>query len=113
MAKLMMMAGGIVEPGGGRPGVVSAYVALSSRGEATRLFKVKGPANNVTIRELPGATTVDLGRFQMELSRDLEPSLNELRLRGAAAGLSTPSSAWVCGLVKAHLKQTEGIEVDS
>jgi hypothetical protein len=113
MAKLMMMAGGIVEPGGGKPGVLSAYVALSTRGEATRIFKVKGPANNVTIKELPGATTVDLGRFQMDLSKDLEPSLTELRLRGATAGLSTPSPAWVCGLVKAHLKQTEGIEVDS
>jgi hypothetical protein len=113
MAKLMMMAGGIVEPGGGKPGVVSAYVALSSRGAATRLFKVKGKADGVTIRELPGATTVDLGRFQMELSRDLEPTLNELRLRGATAGLSTPSASWVCGLVRVHLKETEGIEVDS
>jgi hypothetical protein len=95
-----MLAGGIVEPGGGRPGAVSAYVALSS-GRVSRLFKVQGPADHPSVTELDRATTVDLGRFQLEVARDLEPALHEIRSRGGAAGVSTPSSSWVCDLVKA------------
>jgi hypothetical protein len=96
----LVLAGGIVEPGGGRPGAVSAYVALSA-GHTSRLFKVQGPADRPIVTELDSATTVDLGRFQLEVSRDLEPALHEIQSRGGAAGVSTPSNAWVCDLVKA------------
>jgi hypothetical protein len=97
----LMLAGGIVEPGAGRPGAVSAYVALST-GRASRLFKVQGPADRPVVTELDRATTVDLARFQLEVARDLEPALHEIRARGGPAGVSTPSSAWVCDLVKAY-----------
>jgi hypothetical protein len=96
-----MLAGGIVEPGCGRPGAVSAYVAMSA-GRASRLFKVKGPADHPSVAELDRATTVDLARFQLEVARDLEPMLHEIRSRGGATGVSTPSSEWVCDLVKAY-----------
>jgi hypothetical protein len=111
MAKLMMMAGGIVEPGGGRPGMVSAYVALSARGAATRIFKVVGPVAKPTVSELPGATTVDLGRIRAELDEDLQPALEARHAKGAAVGVATPSAAWVCGVVRDHLKTTEGRDV--
>jgi hypothetical protein len=110
MARLMMLAGGIVEPGGGRAGAVSAYVVLSaSRG--SRIFKVQGPTDGATVSELPGATTIDLGRFQTELSDDLAPELEEIRSRGGAASITTPRKDWVCNVVREHLKAAEGIEV--
>jgi len=111
-SKLLMIAGGIVEPGAGRSGTISAYVVLSAGRAATRIFKVRGPANGATIEELPAATTIDLGRFQTELHDDLEPTIREIQARGGTAGVSTPAAAWVCGLVRTYLKQHEGIEVD-
>jgi hypothetical protein len=112
-SKLLMVAGGIVEPGGGQPGAVSAYVVLSAGRTSTRIFKVRGPTNQVEIRELPAAITVDLGRFQSELHEDLEPVVREIQARGGTAGVSSPAAAWVCGVVSAHLKQTEGLDVDA
>lgn len=111
MSKLLMVAGGIVEPGGGQPGAVSAYIVLSAR-SSTRIFKVRGPTNHVEVHELPAAITVDLGRFQSELHADLEPAVREIQARGGQAGVSTPAPAWVCGIVRSHLKQTEGLDVD-
>jgi hypothetical protein len=111
MAKLMMMAGGIVEPGASRHGMVIAHVVLSARGSPTRIFKVLGPVSGPLVTELPGATTIDLGRFQTELGDDLEPELASARALGATVGVATPSSAWVCGIVGEHLKRTEGIDV--
>ena len=111
-SKLLMVAGGIVEPGGGRPGTVSAYVVLSARRGATRIFKVRGPADAPTIEELPAATTIDLGRFQTDLHEDLEPTIRAIQSRGGTAGVSSPAPAWVCGLVGAYLKEREGLEVD-
>jgi hypothetical protein len=112
MPKLLMVAGGIVEPGAGRPGAVSAYVVLSASRTSTRIFKVRGPSDRVGVQELPSAITIDLARFQSELHHDLEPSMRDIQLRGGTAGISTPSSAWVCGIVRAHLKKTEGLDVD-
>jgi hypothetical protein len=105
-----MLSGGIVEPGGGHPGAVSAYVVFSA-GRKSRLFKVKGPSNAPEVTELEAATTLDLKRFQHELTADLAPSLAELNKVGAAAGVATPSSAWVCDVVRAYLKKSEGLEV--
>ena len=108
MSKLLMVAGGIVEPGGGQPGAVSAYVVLSASRASTRIFKVRGPTNHVDVHELPAAITVDLGRFQTELHSDLEPVVRDIQARGGQAGVSTPAPAWVCGIVGSHLKLTEG-----
>ena len=105
----MMLAGGIVEGGGGA-GVVSAYVVLSA-GRASRLIRVQGPASAARVTELPAATTVDLGRFQADLRDDLQPALLELRGQGALAAITDPRPEWVCGLVRAHLLSDEGIEV--
>ena len=105
-----MLSGGIVEPGGGRPGAVSAYVVLSaSRG--SRIFKVAGPTDKPAISELPSQTTLDLGRFQSELGEDLEPALQEIRARGGNVSITTPSKDWICGVIRDHLKAVEGIEV--
>ena len=105
----MMLAGGIVESGRG-DGAVSAYVVYSA-GHASRLFKVKGPSKGAVITELPAATTIDLGRFRGELEEDLAPALAELRAVGASPAVAVPSSTWVCGLVREHLRTREGIEV--
>jgi hypothetical protein len=102
--RLMMMAGGIVEPGAGQPGAVSAYVVLSA-GRGSRIFKVHGWADSPSVTELPAAITVDLGRFQTELAADLAPALTAIRSKGGAAAISTPSREWVCGVVKAYIDE--------
>ena len=103
----MMLAGGIVEPGGGSPGSLSAYVVLSA-GHASRLFKIRGPANATEVTELASATTIDLQRFKRELEEDLQPSIEEVRKLGGAAGIAQPNADWVCQLVAAHVEKLEG-----
>jgi hypothetical protein len=98
MAKLLMMAGGQV---GGAEGTVSAFVVLSA-GTKSRVFKVKGSAASPAITELEAATTLDIQRFRREVVDDLP--------RGGF-GMVTPDSSFVCGIVRAHLKKTEGIDV--
>jgi hypothetical protein len=110
MSKLLMLAGGVVEPADGRAGVVSAYVVVSA-GHASRLFKVQGTAGAPTVAELGAATTIDLKRFQSDLAKDLAPTLAEARASRPGTSITTPSSDWVCGLVRAHLKAVEGIDV--
>jgi len=100
-----------VEPGGGKPGSVSAYVVYSA-GQASRLFKVKGPSNAPVVTELPAATTIDLGRFKSELGADLAPALEELRRAGGSGAVAPPSNVWACGVVREHLKKTDGIDVE-
>ncbi|HKQ68567.1 MAG TPA: hypothetical protein VJT73_04475 [Polyangiaceae bacterium] len=112
-SRLLMVAGGIVEPGGGKHGAVSAYVVHSAGPTSTRIFKVRGPIDQIEVREMPSAITVDLGRFQLELHNDLEPVVRDIQARGGQAGISTPAPAWVCGLVSAHLKRTEGTDPDA
>ena len=107
----MMLAGGIVEPGGGQSGSVSAYVVLSAGGKS-RLFKVRGVTSETEITELPGATTVDLGRFQSELASDLAPALEAIRAAGGPGAIAPPKKEWVCGLVREHLLGAEGLVVD-
>ena len=106
-----MLTGGIVEPGGGRAGSLSAYVVLSA-GQGSRIFKVMGRSDAASVTEMPAETTVDLGRFKIELRQDLSPALNELHQQGGTGAITTPAGGWVCGLVRAHLREREGVEVD-
>jgi hypothetical protein len=111
MGKLLVLAGGIVEPGKGREATVSAYVAFSA-GRQSRLFRVNGPATAAKVTELEAATTVDPRRFQRELEEDLAPALQALRVQGEPVHITRPKDAWVTGLVRDHLKASEGIDVD-
>jgi len=111
MGKLLMLAGGIVEPGQGREATVSAYVAFSA-GRQSRLFRVNGPSSAVKVTELQAATTVDTRRFQRELEEDLEPALVALRVHGEPVHITRPKDAWVTGLVRDHLKASEGLDID-
>jgi hypothetical protein len=106
--KLMMLAGAIVEPGGGDPGSVSAYVVLSAA-PASRLFRVRGPSNAAAVTELPSATTIDLQRFKRDLEEDLAPALERLRALGGTPAIAAPKADWVCNIVRAHLKG-EGVD---
>jgi hypothetical protein len=112
MAKARMLAGGIVEPGAGTSGAVIAYVAVSGGVHGSRLFRVDGPASAPVVKELPSATTVDLGRFDRDAQRELEPAIRALESLGGKGAIARPAPAWVCGHVKAHLKATEGIDVE-
>ena len=103
MSKLVMLAGGSVEPGRGAEGAASAYVVLSA-GPASRLFKVHGPTNALKVVELPGATTLDLQRLQRELEADLMPLLLSARAGGGAAALATPAEAVIFAAVEIYLK---------
>jgi hypothetical protein len=103
--KLFMLAGGIVEPGGGQPGRVSAFVAFNPRPTVSRLFKVSGPTDGPTVTELPSATTVDLGAFRRELEAELAPVVDEIRARGGTAAIALPRADWVTALVSSHLEK--------
>ena len=106
-----MLAGGIVEPGGGSPGGAVAFVAVSVGVGGSRLFKVEGPADAPSIRELPGATTIDLGRMQRDVQQELGPVVETIRALGGHAAIARPSPSWVCGKVREHLKASEGIDL--
>jgi hypothetical protein len=108
MSRLLMVAGGLVEAGPALPGAVSAYVVHRAAGELVRIFKVQGPVDTARVVELPPGTAVDLAHLQAELHRDLEPVVRDLKRRGGAAGVSTPSAEWVCDLVRAHVGGLSG-----
>jgi hypothetical protein len=112
MSKLRMLAGGIVEPGAGQPGSVSAYVAYSGGRGTSRLFKVQGRIDAPLVAELDAATTVDLGRFRREVSEDLQPAVVAITSRGGAASVADPKPEWVADIVRRHLQAAEGLEVD-
>jgi hypothetical protein len=112
MSKLRMLAGGIVEPGVGLIGSVSAYVAFRGRLGRSRLFKVQGPTNQPRITELDSATTVDLGRFRREVLEDLRPAVDDITARGGTAAIAEPKADWVADVVRHHLRKAEGAEVD-
>lgn len=102
-----MLAGGIVEPGGGSAGRVSAFVAYNPRPGVSRLFKVHGAASEPMVSELPSATTLDLSAFRHEL----EPELRAIGARGGAAAIAQPKADWIASVVRRHLVAVEGIEV--
>jgi len=106
-----MLAGGIVEPGVGQPGAVSAYVAYSA-GRTSRLFKVQGPADSPEVVELDAATTVDVSRFRGEVADDVKPALAEMERAGGRGAVAVPSSTWVTNVVRRHLRAVEAMEVD-
>lgn len=106
-----MLAGGIVEPGCGTPGGVVAFVAVSVGVAGSRMFKVEGPADAPTVRELEGATTIDLGRMQREVELELRPAVAAIVAAGGKAAVARPAPAWVCGKVREHLKATESLDI--
>ena len=107
-----MLAGGLVEPGAGTPGGVVAYVAVSGSPQGSRLFKLTGPANAPVVEELPSATTIDLGRFDRDARDELEPAVIAIEKLGGKTAVTRPAPAWVCGHIRAHLRDREGIEID-
>ena len=106
-----MLAGGIVEPGAGQVGAVSAYVAFRDR-TRSRLFKVQGRTDQPRVGELDAATTVDLGRFRREVLDDLQPEVVGITSRGGTAAVAEPKAEWVADVVRRHLREAEGIEVE-
>jgi hypothetical protein len=105
-----MLAGGIVEPGVGQPGAVSAYVAFSA-GRASRLFKVVGPTSAPRVSELDSATTVDVNRFRQEVIDDVAPALDAIHRSGGKGAVAMPSAKWVVDVVRRHLA-AQGTDVD-
>jgi hypothetical protein len=102
----------LVEPGGGAPGAVVAFVAVNFGVGGSRMFKVSGRTDAPKVEELEGATTIDLGRFRRELEQELEPALETLRRAGGAAFITQPATDWVCDRVREHLRDHEGVHVD-
>jgi hypothetical protein len=111
MSKFFMLAGGIVEPGAGQPGRVSAFVAYNPRPGVSRLFRIVGSSAAPEVSELPSATTVDLGQFRRSLEEELQPAVDAITARGGTAAIASPKGDWVAELVRAHLRKIEGIEV--
>ena len=107
-----MLAGGIVEPGIGRAGAVSAYVAVRAPMGKSRVFKVRGRTDDPYVCELDAATTVDLGRFRREVMDDLQPEIAHITGLGGTAAVAEPKPEWVAALVRRHLRGVEGAEVD-
>jgi hypothetical protein len=100
-----MLAGGMVEPGDDEPAMLSAYVILAA-GLNTRVFKVKGSASAPHVVELPAATTIDMSAFERQVEGDLAPLLVAGRMADNAVSLATPDEAWMCDLVRDHLKRS-------
>ncbi|MDB4998580.1 MAG: hypothetical protein JWM74_6012 [Myxococcaceae bacterium] len=98
-----MLAGGMVEPGGGEPAMLSAYVVLAA-GINSRVFKVKGSASAPHVVELSPATTIDMGAFERQVEGDLAPLLVAGRMADNAVSLATPDDVWMCDLVRDHIK---------
>jgi hypothetical protein len=111
VAKLLVLASGMVQEPGGAPLAVSAYVVLSA-GPASRIFRVRGPGRAPKVEELPAATTIDIRRFQLDLQADLQHDLDGVRAKGHPAHIEPSSPEWVCTFVRAHLLTTEGTEVE-
>ena len=111
MAKLLVMASGVVKVPKGGVKAVSAYVALSA-GAKSRIFRVRGTAEAPSVEELPPATTLDMKRFQGTLNEDLQPAVDELRAQGHAAHVELSRPEWLAAIVRKHLKDSEGLDVE-
>ena len=111
VAKLLVLASGVVKVPKGGPRALSAYVVLSA-GAQSRVFRVRGAADAPSVLELPPATTLDMKHFQVELQEDLQPALDELRAEGHAAHIELSRPEWVTAFVRKHLKETEGLDVE-
>jgi hypothetical protein len=95
-----MLAGGVVQPGGGAPGAVCAYVVLSA-GHASRIFVVRGNSDAPEVAELPAATTIDLKRFERDVHE-------ELRRGGANVVVASPDPDKICQIVEASIAKEAG-----
>jgi hypothetical protein len=112
VSKLLVLASGVVKaPRGGGVRALSAYLVLSA-GAKSRVFRVRGSADAPAIEELPPATTLDVKRFQTDLQEDLAPVLQELRAEGYPAHVELSRHDWVAAIVRKHLKETEGLDVE-
>jgi hypothetical protein len=111
VAKLLVLASGVVKAPKGGPRAVSAYVVLSA-GAQSRVFRVRGAADAPRVDELPPATTLDMKHFQVELQEDLQPTLDDLRSDGHPAHIELSRPEWVTAFVRKHLKETENIDVE-
>lgn len=111
MGKLLVLASGVVKVPKGGVKAVSAYVALSA-GAHSRIFRVRGSAEAPSVEELPSATTLDMKRFQGTLQEDLQPTVDELRKDGLAAHVELSRPEWLAAIVRKHLKDTEGVDVE-
>jgi hypothetical protein len=103
MGKLWMIAGRQVQAGESEPRL-GAYVVLSA-GQKSRIFSVRGTTAAPLVKELPAATTIDMKRFESELEK-------ELLVGAPAASATRPAEAWVCGVIRAHLKKSEDLDVE-
>jgi hypothetical protein len=111
VAKLLVLASGVVKVPRGGPRAVSAYVVLSA-GARSRVFRVRGAADAPAVEELEPATTLDVKRFQSELQADLQPALDELRAKGEPAHIELSRPEWLAAFVRKHLKATEDLDVE-
>jgi hypothetical protein len=111
VARLLVLASGVVKVPRGGPRAVSAYVVLSA-GPKSRVFRVRGAADSPAVEELEPATTLDVKLFQSKLQSDLQPALDELRAKGDPAHIELSRPEWVSAFVRNHLKATEGLEVE-
>ena len=111
VAKLLVLASGVVKVPKGGPKAVSAYVVLSA-GPKSRVFRVRGAADAPAVEELEPATTLDIKHFQTELQTDLQPALDELRAQGHPAHIELSRPEWVTAFVRKHLKANENLDVE-
>ncbi len=114
MAKLLVLANGVVKVPHSGARAVSAYVALSA-GAKSRVFRVRGSVDAPRVEELPAATTLDVQHFQTQIQADLQPVLNDARAEGAegqGAHIELSRPEWVCVFVRDHLKTTEGLDIE-
>jgi hypothetical protein len=111
MGKLLVLASGVVKIPRGGVRAVSAYVVLSA-GAQSRIFRVLGSAEAPSVEELPSATTLDIKHFQGKLQEDLQPALDELRTEGHAAHVELSRPEWLAAIVRKHLKDSEGVDVE-
>jgi hypothetical protein len=111
VAKLLVLASGVVKVPRGGPRAVSAYVVLSA-GAKSRVFRVRGAADAPSVEELEPATTLDVRHFQTQLQSDLQPALDELRMKGDPAHIELSRPEWVTAFVRKHLKATENLDVE-
>lgn len=101
--RMMVLASAGVEAAGNAP-FVTGFVVVSEK-LGSRIFKVSGPAPGPTVTELPPATTIDLARFQRQVSNDVEPLLEAKRDNGEAAAMTTPADDLLVDAVTAHLQK--------
>ena len=106
MGKLWMIAGRQVQGSDGRDRF-GAYVVYSA-GRLSRIFSVRGTPNAPLVTELAAATTIDMRRFEAELEKEIRSEAGDQ----AAAPVTRPAEALVCGIVKEHLKTAENLDVD-